>query len=885
MCSGSRLIAIPVDREVLPDNIVPTHYDLHLIPDLEKFTFDGEVAVDLDVQEETTSITLNVLDVKIHKATLSADGSTQESKEVEYDDDQQTATMTFGSAVPAGGKATLKMSFTGELNNLMAGFYRSAYKDAEGKTNYIASTQMEPTDCRRAFPVWDEPSLKATFAVHITAEEHFTVLSNMQEVASKKVDGGKKTVSFATTPKMSTYLLAWVVGDLRYIETHTAGEHGPKIPVRVYTVPGLEEQGRFSLDLGAKTLDFFNKEFGTPYPLPKMDFVAIPDFSAGAMENWGLVTFRTVDLLFEEEKSGAATKQRVAEVVMHELAHQWFGNLVTMDWWNGLWLNEGFATWMSWYSAHHFFPEWKVWETYVTDNLQSALRLDGLRSSHPIEVPVKRADEINQIFDAISYSKGSCVIRMVAQYMGEDVFMQGIRNYLAKHAYGNTRTEDLWEALAAASGKDIVAVADVWTKVQGYPVVNVTEQDGKAAIKVEQHRFLTTGDVKPEEDETLYWIPLGLKTLDKEGKPQVSDKPLLGREQTLEIGEETKGFFKVNTDHAGIYRTAYTPAHLAKLAKSVHEHPSALSVEDRAGLVADAGALAASGYGKTSGLLTLLEQWSSEEKFVVWDEMLGRLGSVRGAWMFEDEKTKAGLKAFTKQLSEPKAKELGWIFTAGEDHVQQQFKTLVFNSAGLAGSKEVVEAAKEMFKKYAEGDKKAIHPNLRGGVFAIVLEEGGEKEWEHIRSVYLDQSNAVDERNTALRALGRTKVPELIQKTVHMSLSPEVKEQDIYLPLTGVRNSAEGVRALWAFAKENWEAITARIPAGLSLLSGVVQIVTSSFTRQEDIDDINRFFKEKSTKGFEMALAQSLDTIKAKDSWLSRDTKDIEDFLKGKKLL
>ncbi|GMF63997.1 unnamed protein product [[Candida] boidinii] len=281
----------------------------------------------------------------------------------------------------------------------------------------------------------------------------------------------KKKVSFNTTPKMSTYLVAFIVGDLKYIEA----DYNYRIPVRVYTTPGLETQGRFSVELAAKTLEFFENKFDIDYPLPKMDMVAIHDFSAGAMENFGLVTYRVVDLLFDEKKSTLATKQRVAEVVQHELAHQWFGNLVTMDWWEGLWLNEGFATWMSWYSCNTFFPEWKVWEQYVTDSLQHALSLDSLRASHPVEVPVKRADEINQIFDAISYSKGSSLLKMLANWLGEDVFVKGVSNYLKKHKYGNTVTSDLWEALSETSGKDVVKVMDIWTKKVGFPVISVKE--------------------------------------------------------------------------------------------------------------------------------------------------------------------------------------------------------------------------------------------------------------------------------------------------------------------------------------------------------------------------------------------------------------------------
>lgn len=439
-----------------------------------------------------------------------------------------------------------------------------------------------------------------------------------------------------------------------------------------------------------------------------------------AMENWGLITYRVVDVLYDEKTSGASVKERIAETVQHELAHQWFGNLVTMDFWDGLWLNEGFATWMSWYSCNIFYPEWKVWESYVTDTLQGALSLDSLRSSHPIEVPVKRADEVNQIFDAISYSKGSCVLRMVSKYLGEDVFMEGIRQYLKKHAYGNTQTGDLWAALSKASGKDLEKTMDIWTKAVGYPVVAVTENEKDKTIHVKQNRFLRTADVKPEEDEVLYPVFLGLRTKDGLDEEIVLSK----REDVYQVPD--LDFFKINADHSGIYRTSYTPERLEKLGKAAKD--GLLTVEDRAGMIADAGALAASGYQKTSGVLNLLKGFDGEKEFVVWNEILSRLGSIQGAFVFEDQKIKDGLEAFQRDLVSELAHKAGWTFKDTDDHIQQQFKAMLFGSSGLSGDKAIIKAGKEMFAKFAAGDKSAIHPNIRGSVFGIALKYGGKEE-------------------------------------------------------------------------------------------------------------------------------------------------------------
>jgi aminopeptidase 2 len=632
------------------------------------------------VEEDTTSIALNTLELDIHHTTIKSDSNVVSSKpHLSYNEETQTTTIALGDKIPAGKKIQLELAFTGQLNDKMAGFYRSSYKDqASGAVKYLATTQMEPTDARRAFPCFDEPALKATYDITLVADKHLTCLSNMdvaseEEVKSSTGPGMKKAVKFNRTPLMSTYLVAFIVGELNFMETKSF-----RVPVRVYATPDKNiEHGKFSCELAARTLAFYEKVFDSEFPLPKMDMVAIPDFSAGAMENWGLVTYRIVDLLYDEKTSGASVKERIAETVQHELAHQWFGNLVTMDFWDGLWLNEGFATWMSWYSCNHFYPEWKVWETYVVQDLANALSLDSLRSSHPIEVPVRRADEINQIFDAVSYSKGSAVLRMISKYLGEDTFMEGIRRYLKKHAYGNTRTEDLWASLSVASGKDVQRVMDIWTKKVGYPVVTVTENENSSSIHVRQNRFLRTGDVQPEDDTVLYPIFLNLRT--KDGVKY--DMSLFDREGDFKL--PSLDFFKLNAEHSGIYRTCYTPDRLEKLGAAARD--GLLPVEDRTGMIADAAALATSGYQKTSGVLALLKSFHAEPQYVVWLEIAGQIQAVKNAWLFEAQGVKDALRTFQRTLVSDKAHKVGWEFSESDGHIQQQFKALLFGNAGAAG--------------------------------------------------------------------------------------------------------------------------------------------------------------------------------------------------------
>lgn len=811
----------------------PRDYCVSAKLDLRQIT---DCLCSLEVQEDTTSISLNSTEIDIHSAVVSSPGSeVNSSPEISLDDDKQEATIKFPQTIPAGRSAQLKLAFTGTLNDNMAGFYRSSYKASNGETKYIASTQMEPTDARRAFPCFDEPALKAKFTVNLIADKSMTCLGNMDVASEEDLDNGRKVVKFNTSPVMSTYLVAFIVGHLNYVESKDF-----RVPIRVYATPDQDiEHGRFSLDLAAKTLAFYEKAFDSEFPLPKMDMVAVPDFSAGAMENWGLITYRIVDVLLDEKTSSASRKERIAETVQHELAHQWFGNLVTMDFWDGLWLNEGFATWMSWYSCNSFYPEWKVWQTYVIDNLQSALSLDSLRSSHPIEVPVKRADDINQIFDAISYSKGSSVLRMISKYLGEDTFLQGVRNYIKKHAYGNTQTGDLWSALANASGKPVEEVMDVWTKNVGFPVVTVTENPSSSSIKLKQNRFLRTGDVRPEEDKTVFPVMLGLRT--KQGV----DEDTLFSEREGEFKVPDLDFYKLNADHSAIYRTSYTPERLTKLGEAAKE--GLLTVEDRAGMIADAGALAASGYQSTSGLLSLLAGFDSEPEYVVWDEILTRVGALRAAWIFEDAQTKEALEAFQRSLVSEKSHALGWEFSEKDGHILQQFKSLLFSAAGGVGDEIVVKAAQDMFQRFAAGDVSAIHPNVRASVFAIALKYGGKKEYDVVYDRFRNAPTS-DEQTTALRCLGAAEDPDLIKHTLSLALGDEVKNQDIYMPLGGLRLHAAGIEARWAWVKDNWDTLYQRLPPGLGMLGTVVQICTASFCTEEQLKDVQNFFADKDTK-------------------------------------
>lgn len=703
------------EREVLPTNVKPTHYDLRFEPHLEEaIEFDGSAVIDLDVSEDTSSITLNALDLNIITIGVGfKSGATIRSSSPTFNAAKQWMTIELGEEVKSGAKLVLKIIFKGSMLHRQNSFYRAPVNGPDGKTSWMGSTHMEPTDARKVFPCWDEPALKAAFTVTLVAEKHLTCLGNMDVASEVEVTSNgkeKKAVTFNKTPPMSTYIVAFSVGDLKMIETNSF-----RVPVRVYAASDKNiEHGRYGLELASRTLSTFEKIFDVNFPLPKMDLIAVPG-GQGAMENWGLVTFGESLLLVDEKETSAEAYRRAGSVIVHELAHQWFGNIVTMDFWEGLWLNESFADWAELYAWETLEPSWHMWQDYAIKGLQAGLALDSNKASHPIEVPVRKVTQINQIFDDISYNKGCAVIRMIASYLGTEKFIEGVRLYLKKHAYRNTKTSDLWDALSHVSGEDVGSLMEIWTKYIGYPMVHVAEEAGK--ITVTQHRFLQDGTCDPADDKILY--PLYLKVRTKKG---IDDSITLHeREKALDVDQ---GFFKLNADHTGFYRVCYTPKRLSILGQNARDN--LLSVNDKIGLVSDSLAMASSGYSKTSTVLDLLKVFDAEESFFAWKQVLSALGAITEAWTFEDKSITEGLKHFKGDLIRKIAKSKGWEFQKDDDTVEQMLKALMFTNSG--SEIEVQKAAKEMFDAFLAGDDEAININIRQSVFAIALSHGGTAE-------------------------------------------------------------------------------------------------------------------------------------------------------------
>ena len=841
------------DVKKLPGNVKPLRYAIDLAPDLDAFTFEGAVSIEIEVLEATERITLNAAELEIASvvATL-ADGRSVEAS-IETDEEEETAVFSFGETLPAG-RASLACVFTGVLNDQLRGFYRSEYVDKDGEKRYMATTQFEATDARRAFPCWDEPSLKATFEVTLKAPKELTTLSNMP-VAMESVEGPLKTVRFQETPKMSTYLLAFVVGDLASVEA--TGPGGTL--VRVFTTRGKEEQGRFALENSVKLLGYFNDYFGIPYPLPKMDHVAVPDFAAGAMENWGCIIYRETALLFEEGNSASAARQRIMQVVSHEMAHMWFGDLVTMEWWDDLWLNESFASWMGDKGVDVLFPEWRMWTQFVSQDTNAALSLDGLESSHPIEVPVKDPAEIREIFDAISYSKGGSVLRMLEQYLGADTFRGGLRAYIDEHQYANARTAHLWNALEAASGEPVTRIMNSWTQQMGYPVVDVKTEhsDDGTRVGLSQRRFLYSHLLGGGKDDSSLWETPVL-ALTPGGELQTS--LLSAREGEIDV-PAGDGWIKVNAGQTGFYRVNYEAEDWERLCGAVAD--KAFSASDRLGVQNDAYALMRAGIAPATHFLNAAGAYAGEDDATVWGDLASNLRGFET--LLADEPSLAAYRRFAGGLFERIAGEVGWDAGPGEGHLESLRRSTVLGQRGYYGDPTLADEARGRFERYLH-DEPSLHPDVRAVVFSLAAQYGGREAYDQLWKL-VKAATLSEEKMRLLGALTRFEDEALLAETLERSLTDEVRIQDAVLVIVSLAGNLKGRDLAWEFIKSNWGELDRRYGAGGFAIARLVS-VGGGFTTAARHDDVRDFFGSNPAPSAARAVRQTLERIELNARWL-----------------
>ena len=861
---------------VLPETTRPSKYRITLQPDLHNFTFKGEQSVELQILKPTSTIVLNSMELEISSASLHANGTTLPSRSITLDEVAQTATLDFGETVQPGD-ARLEMTFTGILNDKLLGFYRSEYISQNGETRYLATTQFEPTDARRAFPCWDEPAKKATFQVTLVFSDEFQAVSNTPVVAESAPGAGPgpglKSVQFAETPIMSTYLLAFIVGNLVSVEARA--DSGTT--VGVWTTPGKESQAAFALETSVKLLGYFNEYFGIPYPLAKLDHIAIPDFAAGAMENWGIVTYRETALLVDPENSSAGTRQRVAEVIAHEMAHMWFGDLVTMAWWDDLWLNESFASWMGNMAVDWLFPEWEMWTQFVNMDTNRALSLDGLKNSHPIEQEVKNPAEVSQLFDAISYSKGASVIRMLETFLGAETFRKGLNRYLLGHMYANARTQDLWSALEAESGQPVTAIMDSWVKQMGYPVLQVEtdRSEGRTRLSVTQERFvydrlLGESEPDPNPGNEVWRVPLIASQDGQESAVTVME----GRHVQIDVPGTGNGWIKLNPQQTGFYRVNYSSEDWQRLVPAISSLE--LTATDRLGIQNDAYALSRAGLLPVTQFLSLAQAYQSENDASVWGDLASNLRDIDQ--LLANEPVHPAYQKFARDIFGPAARKAGWEPKAGEGHLDALLRSTVLSQAGSYNDPELMGQAAERFQKYLH-DRETLLPDLRGVVFALAAQAGGKDTYDQIWDLQ-GETDLAEEKIRLLMSLARFQQPELLNATLEDSLSSKVRSQDSITLVAGVAANPKGRELAWEFVKSNWGEFDRRYGGGGFGLMRLVSIC-GNFNTKEKADEVDSFFAEHPAPAAERTIRQALERVRLNIKWLELNRQELTTWFAG----
>ncbi len=772
----------------LPKTVTPTSYVVDIVPDPNTLTLTGHETIDLTVRTSTDKMVLNDIDLAIADAKL--DGS--EPATVALDTRAQTATLSFAHPVPPGPHR-IELDFRGTLKDTpAAGLYYDDYKTEGGSQKRMLVSQFEVADARRMFPCWDEPVFKATFRLSAVLPADFTAISNMPIESRTPAGAGRTKVQFATTPRMSTYLLALVAGDMRALDGHAANT-----AMHAYAPAGEQDQAGYALSVEQKVLPYYNEYFGVPFPLPKLDLIAIPgNYAAGAMENWGAITFVDSTMLFDPTTSDARTRETIHIDVAHEMAHQWSGDLVTMAWWNDIWLNEGFATWMQFKATDHFNPSWEIWPRQHAAR-EAAMGQDAVPSTHAIEQPIHDVSQANSAFDVISYQKGSQVIRMIEDWIGPDVFRDGMRRYMKAHAYSSTTSADLWAALSAASGKNVAAVANTFTSQPGIPLVVLSRQcdHGTSNLTLAQERF-TIHDPHPAP---LHWlVPV---TIGVAGRGPVQRILLDGKASLSLPGCDTP--VKANWGENGYYRTQYDAPSLQSLAA----HYAALGPADRANLLGDQFELFVADRQSLADYLNLLPALKAETDIAVWTDTLNRLRTLDR--LTRGTPTRAPFRAYAQSLIAPEFARIGWDAKPGESFLDALLRPELIQTLGQLGDPQVIAEADRRFAAFRQNPS-SLAPNLREPVLAIVAHHASAATYDLLRKMG-EQATSTEEKTRYFAAMASAEDPTLIARTVKYLEGDQVPSNSILRVVFSASMNSDNPDTVWADVQKEGPAIRRKL--------------------------------------------------------------------------
>ncbi len=822
---------------------IPINYALEFEPDFAKFKFKGRAEIAVKIASPTRQIILNAAELEIRDCALVSNAKTMKAR-VRLDEKREEMVISLPEKV--SGKASILINFVGTLNDKLVGFYRSRYEH-NGKERFLATTQFEAADARRAFPCWDEPEAKATFDVSLLVDRQMTAVSNMP-VVGKTRKGNKVLYKFGKTPVMSTYLLYLGVGDFEFLQSRSG-----RTLVRIVTTRGKKELGKKAMVFTKQFLSYFEKYFKIAYPLPKLDMIAIPDFASGAMENWGAITFRETVLLYDPKTSSTDTLQHIAEVVAHELAHQWFGNLVTMKWWNDLWLNESFATFMATKAVDTVYPEWDFWDQFLISEMTGGLSLDSLKSSHPIDVDVKSPAEVRQIFDEISYNKGGSVLLMLENFIGEENFRKGLHSYLKKHEYSNATTEDLWNSLGSASRKPVRVMMNSWVKQVGFPVVEASGMGKK--IRLSQKRFLL--EEKGAQRRATWMIPVSVRM---EG----------GQVTTMLQGPTTiplKGnWFKVNDGQKGFYRVMYDEASLDRIGNLVAE--KRISNLDRWSIHNDLSAMVLAGKYPLKYYLDFVRHYEEEDDYVVLSDIIGFLNFLH--FQFAGEEFGAEIKEFSQFFFNVIFQRIGWDPVKGERPTKALLRNMLIGSLGRLDDKQVSEEARYRFSGLS--GRRTLNADLRSAVYSTVAWNGDAGTYRKLLTMYR-KAETQEEKVRLLGSLAAFKDKRLLVKTLAFALSKEVRTQNLFVPVARMVANPHGKELVWPWIRANWKVLVKKFGVGNPLLNRIVGSV-SVMADLEKEREVRAFFARHGVPGIEMKLAQSLERIRIHARFLENARKE-----------
>jgi len=822
----------------LPAGIAPTHYTLWFAPDLERATFQGRETIDITVQRSTTTLTVNAAELEFGEVTIDAAGRSQTAR-VGLDEKNETATFTVPQPIPAGS-AAIHVIYTGILNDKLRGFYLS---QANGRR--YAITQMEATDARRAFPSWDEPAYKATYDVSLMINRDDTAIANGAQVSDTPgPETGKHTLVFARTKPISSYLVAMLVGDFEC----RSGAVGA-VPVRVCSTPDKLPLTAFALDAAEHALSFFNDWTGIPYPFGKLDIIGVPDFSAGAMENIGAITFREEELLADGQRASIGTRKEIASVVSHEIAHQWFGDLVTMKWWDDIWLNEGFATWMANKPLAAWHPEWQV-DLDEVGEMQTAIRTDALRSTRAIRTGVESPDEINEVFDPIAYEKTASVLRTLENYAGPDLFRKGVGSYLRKYSFANATGDDFWNEVARATGTPVDRIMRPFIEQPGVPVVKIEAQclGSGTSVKLHQDRFASLGN-PPSSGSQLWVIPVCFKT---PGASPPECTLLDRRDQVASLPACAANAFG-NANGRGYYLSDYPADKAVALAQA----RSALSPAERLTLLGDEWWMTRSGRHDIGVYFDVASAHASDPT----PSIAGQIGrSLRTAHdAIVPPSNVAGFEDWVRLRFGPELTSLGVPGPAADSDDRQSRRAALLMLVGVTGNApDVQREARDLAMKYV-AEPASIPPTLASTLLSVAAYKGDTPLYDRYVATLPTLTGRPEEYYRLFNALAWFQDPALVQRTLRFAISPQVRTQDTASLIGGLLSRPTSQDAAWTFVKENWNTLT----KSLGIFQGIPRVVgaTGAFCSREKQADVEQFFKAHPVPAAERTLRQAFESI------------------------